>query len=1347
MRQTPSMIRLATVATGDAGGWRLWAAAVVLGLTSLVPLGSALGVDAVPISDAPPNLLRGVPPNLVLTLDDSGSMRNANSGTTGWPVPRYDASDTASLINRQYYDPALVYLPPLGADGASFPHAPFSAAPRDFFRDGFCKACGTKSLGGALAGASCAALCPTPEDRGCLLDLATRYAPVWRDDAAPCVLTAGGFYRGDYSLDPSLEALVASPPTNEEPANKDKTAEKLAQHCMNDPNVFPGLDCRAFYHRLKPDADLGVCTGTVWRATDTNREGWIQDCLERVEVGSATDLDPARVGSEALEARRSLLGGAGESDQVLAERNFANWYAYYRNRWFSLQTVISRAVAGLDPAVRVTYQPLVEGGLDPGSSFFQSQLLAPFGPFDEQRRQWFQDWLFARTAQSSTPLLASAVRVHNFAGTDEAYREDPQSAGGQANPVRACRNQFHLMFTDGGWSDSSKPASWLANNDGTAKDLPAGTGSLAERLGVSRYALNDSTQIYWDSNTGGLADLVFHSWITDLRPSDDDPVRTLIRDPVVPSGEDPAYVFWNPLNDPADWQHLTTFTLGLGLEGEVTYPSGAYGPGENIATDGFPGNWTAFPGPRPEDAQKVDDLWHAGINGRGGYSAAKDPDALLEGFRRVFATVSGAVHGEAAAGAPTFNTGGASTSRLILQATLNVADWTGDLRAYRVSGGPGVAPCPEANKARGELCENPATGYYWSLAASLDGDRGRARRVVSATASYAGDGVKTSSPITFGSSAWDSLTEDDQRALLGLTDPAAAIPANDSPEVQEAKAVMDFIAGSRAREGSGLRERKSLVGDIINAAPVVVGPPSRVFRDPAYQAFSALKKNRQTIAYVGANDGLLRGVNFDTGAEFFAYVPRPLFGRLSVLAEPGYGSDPPHGNFVDGPIAEGDAYFDGAWDSVVVGALGLGAQAVYAIRSPSILSGDSDLDASAIHLWDFTDRDDPDLGYVFGKPNIVRVLMSDDSIRWVAIFGNGYNSSEPDGARPAGCDDPAQDRGTTACARAVLYVVDIGTGRLVAKLDTGWGRKDDPRDPGDPGAREPNGLSQPTVVGRVRAGADGSLLGGGDLIATAAYAGDLHGNLWRFNLEGLANGFSGEGRSTLVFQARGPNDEIQPITAPVTLTGHPTGIGTLVLFGTGRYLGQPDVTDLSVQGFYGIWDQGEADPGPLVSRTGLLGQRFLETGIEVKDSDSGRLLALGRTSTANAIDWTSHRGWYLDLIVEGDAQGERVVSAPQLRADRVVFTSLIPEPDPCKAGGSSWVNALAFTSGGQLDTRPFDFDLSVASIRPTAGGIYSSPAAMALPGGQTLSFISSSAGDLIPLRESVLGGRVWHQIQ
>ncbi len=828
----------------------------------------------------------------------------------------------------------------------------------------------------------------------------------------------------------------------------------------------------------------------------------------------------------------------------------------------------------------------------------------------------------------------------------------------------------------------------------------------------------------------------------------------------------------------------------------MAYPDGSYseqGEIKNIATDGFPGNWTTLGGvtgsqPRSED--KVDDLWHAGLNGRGGYTTAKNPTTLIETFREVMDDVS-SVAGRSAVAAPALNTSSAGTGRMLVQATLNTEDWTGDLRAFRVSGGIGQAPCADASVPTGDLCEDPRSGYYWSAAEELDadGEAGNPRRVVTAAVSIGTDGRRTETDVAFAGASWSEFGPEQQRALLtALIAEGEAIPDETSAAVLEAKARIDYVAGERdyessVRSGSAayeFRDRVSLLGDIINSGPVIVGPPSRFFSALGYstgvdggESFKQQYEDRPELVYVGANDGMLHAFDAATGAERFAYVPPVLFDKLWKLTDPAYGEVVQHDNFVDGPIAEGDAYFDGGWHSVLVSALGRGAQGLFALDVTNPTADTAD----PLHLWQFTDADDADLGYLFGKPAIVRIRNpSGDTPIWVAIFGNGYSSSADDGNRAAGCDDPTQDTGSTACGRAVLYVVDLADGRIIAKLDTGVGRADDPNH--DIAAdRLPNGLGQPTVVARTLNAADG------DLVADFAYAGDLFGNLWRFDLTDLAN------PPVKVFNATyEPSDEselgqpraAQPITAPVAVAAHPTGVGTLVLFGTGRYLGLSDVSDNSIQSFYGIWDRGDVVaerpdcslPVPRVARTGLLQQQLLHTDIRV--TSEGTEVSRGRTSSRSTIDWDSHDGWYIDLSIDrdmsGDNKGERVTSAPQVRGNRVVFVSLVPEGNPCLSGGYSWVNALAYASGSALQDSPFDFNLDGtygsedllvvgdeppivgSSLRLTVAGnstgIYSAPAVVPLAGGEVRTLVSTSQGDLIDLRESpVLEWRVWGQLR
>jgi len=521
------------------------------------------------------------------------------------------------------------------------------------------------------------------------------------------------------------------------------------------------------------------------------------------------------------------------------------------------------------------------------------------------------------------------------------------------------------------------------------------------------------------------------------------------------------------------------------------------------------------------------------------------------------------------------------------------------------------------------------------------------------------------------------------------------------------------------------------------------------------------------------------------------------------LTLPGYGGgtddgtdDPklkPKAAFVDGPLASADAKSTGAdgnggWRTVLLGSLGLGAQGVYAldITNPGSIDEDTPSD---LPLWEFTDasgsdadngaRDGRDMGYSLAPPVIVRIdadLTDETDPTWVALVNNGYNNTNEDDEVPGLCTDGDDDTNCTVSqtGNAVLYVLHLDTDdtRIRARLDTGHGFCQDPRAFSAPlptgngcaeGARgRTNALGPVTAVDL-----------DGDLIADLAYAGDLFGNLWRFDLVNI----DADNNPTRLFSAEDADGGAQPITSPVAVQRHPTGIGVLVLFGTGQYLNAQDKSDPREQSFYGIWDDGGrvyGDAGSYVvpSRGDLLEQQF-QAEASVQEADGGTTVSLGRSSTNLTIDWSDgDRGWYIDLkLADDDAEGERVVVAPQLRGNRVVFVSMIPE-DCCSSGGLSWINALDFKDGSRLPYTPFDYNLdgsfsaddklsiddagdtsqvvgsSIRILTDGGTGVYSAPSQLGLGGGKLQSIVSDSEGDLLLLRESTaLDWRNWVQLQ
>lgn len=453
-----------------------------------------------------------------------------------------------------------------------------------------------------------------------------------------------------------------------------------------------------------------------------------------------------------------------------------------------------------------------------------------------------------------------------------------------------------------------------------------------------------------------------------------------------------------------------------------------------------------------------------------------------------------------------------------------------------------------------------------------------------------------------------------------------------------------------------------------------------------YSDFRQTFKDREPVLYFGANDGLFHAINAyannsdtsvgpirtDGGEELLAYLPSLVTDDLNALSDPNYN----HQYYVDGPSTYGDVFFNSNWHTALVGALGKGGQGLFAldITNPKGTVTDypsfDEANASDLVLWEFSDADDRDMGYSYGDPVIVRMNNGE----WAAIFSNGYNNTENDGI-------------SSTTGNAVLYVVNIETGALISKLDTAAGTEDDPQ-----GLSRPNGLASPAVIDE-----------DGDYIADTIYAGDLFGNLWKFDVSSAdkANwgvAFESTDGPEPLFVAKDSDGNALPITSRPSVGSHPDPSiapdDVIVYFGTGKYLesGDNNPSGQNTQGFFAIWDDGTQVSG----RSDLLQQSII--GEASNDDFDFRL------TTDNEIRWEevvsgastlpAYRGWFMDLINTGvetpDNAGERVVFAPIIRNDRIIFTTLIPSLDQCAAGGSGWLMEVSAISGARLPQSPFD---------------------------------------------------------
>ncbi len=473
---------------------------------------------------------------------------------------------------------------------------------------------------------------------------------------------------------------------------------------------------------------------------------------------------------------------------------------------------------------------------------------------------------------------------------------------------------------------------------------------------------------------------------------------------------------------------------------------------------------------------------------------------------------------------------------------------------------------------------------------------------------------------------WADLTDEQKDDLRTNSDGSQS---NDTV----AQARLEYIRGERSNEGTNLdfRVRGSLLGDLVYSAPVYVGSPNLSFPGDLGASYRAWADtvSRDPVLYAGGNDGMLHGFDTATGKEVMGYVPGSVYSTepnagLHYLSDPDYS----HHYYVDLTPTVSDVELGGSWGTVLVGGLRGGGRGYFAldVTTPKFDIGDV--------MWEFTSADDEDLGFTFSRPSIVKMQNG----KWAAIFGNGYNSDNGD------------------AALFIVFLDGFGTkgwkeGQGYVKISTGVGT-----------SASPNGLSSPTVVDLDRDG-----------IADRAYAGDLQGNMWAFDLSAKSlNGWSIDGGQPLFST---PNH--QPITSAPSVARNGsvrTHDGNLpnvqVFFGTGQYLVVNDLADISTQSFYSVWDNGA-------------GRVYTSDLVEQTVSTSGDL----RTVSNNEVDYTSNaRGCYLDL----PARGERVVANSLLRGGVVFFNTVIPSTEPCDAGGDGWLMSVAMSNCGAPDEAVFD---------------------------------------------------------
>lgn len=436
--------------------------------------------------------------------------------------------------------------------------------------------------------------------------------------------------------------------------------------------------------------------------------------------------------------------------------------------------------------------------------------------------------------------------------------------------------------------------------------------------------------------------------------------------------------------------------------------------------------------------------------------------------------------------------------------------------------------------------------------------------------------------------------------------------------------MVDYLRGDRSQELTTpqptLRPRRGLLGDIVHSEPVFVGAPNpNLYRSATFTGAS-------TYAAFAATQAT-RAQRLYTGAnDGMLHAFDATNGNESWAFVPQTAVGPGLRDFTLPDYAH-RYNLDGELtvaDVYLAGAWKTILVGTMGRGTPGVFALDVTDPVNPRFLWEVNATTLSSLGNNIGKPIIAQVANG----QWRVLLGNGPNGS-----------------GNTA--ELIMLNVSDGSATVVSTNEAGS-----------------EGLS---AVQAWDSDQDG--------YTDMAYAGDFEGNLWRFSALG------GTPTRAKLFTAEDSVGDPQPITAAPLAARNPLTSETWVFFGTGRYLSEGDLSDDSVNSWYGLRDTGAniADRSELAEREvlaeGVVGGRTVRV-IEEGESD----------------DFLTFKGWYIDLVspVNGE-EGERMVVPNRFQGLTLVGTTRVPDStDVCNPSGRGFIMAIDPFTGGRLGSNFFD---------------------------------------------------------
>lgn len=911
----------------------------------------------------------------------------------------------------------------------------------------------------------------------------------------------------------------------------------------------------------------------------------------------------------------ALLTSATEKavcdDSAATRQNVANWFSYYRTRILMSKSGVMSAFSTIDPLFRVGFGSINgqnNSGLPSNTVTINGKKIATVRPFGDgsggTQHADLWSWLADIQPNNSTPLRLSLDAVGKYYATSQ-----PWQTSATDTTELACRQSYTILTTDGFWNGGSPSVGNIDNT--TNGPINGPTNPPFTYTPAAPFS---------DGNSNTLADVAMKYWVNDLRPTTNNEVPT-------------------NKADPAFWQHMVTFTLGLGFSPVNIKPVGttdaaifAWANGGS-AISGF-----SWPDPISNSVNNIADLEHAAVNGHGGFASAKSPDEFSQALKKALQRAAERVGTGASLAA---NSTELKTGTFAYQGNYYTGKWTGDLKAIAVDPNDGsLSPTPTWRAADPTVL--PAFGsreiYTYNPA------------VTPAVA------VAFKLPASLSAS---------QQTALGKT---AADQLN----------MINYLRGDNSLEqsktGGTLRIRETPLGDIVDSQPVYVGQPDpNIFTGETFSgstkfaAYAGSARSGQIL--VAANDGMLHVFNADTGVEDYAYLPAAVItSGLKQLADPDYGitTAVPHQYFNDGELTVADVYYGSAWHAIAVGTTGRGAaKAIYALdvttSTPKFLWERSAGDALGNQDY---------IGQMTGKPIIAQTADG----AWSVLMGNGYNSKKGVAAllQFAVTDGTLTVHTTTdvttgnGLAAPAVWLGDLTNGiSTIAYAGDALGQvwsfglnDGSAATPSSVGAKLfSTGTSQPITSGLL-AGKDpatgnlwvffgtGQYLSTGDLSSTTAQA--WYGLIVQSDTAGLA-----------VDSSKGLTDLVQR-----SIIAETTGTAAVVA-------------------------DASASP-PVVGQNAVAPARAITqaAGATSMSGKSGWYINLLSPSSTTAPDPKDATKTITTYTPNAIAQGERIVTPNQFQGNQLLATTRIPQAtDLCNPSGRGWIISVdPFTGTSPLSS-------------------------------------------------------------